>query len=112
MNLTLKFRTVVEDGLILWSGSRHSGDFLALSLVHGTVHYRFDLGGGEVLVIYNGTNLADGAWHRVEIRRHDQWGQLRLDGGAPQSRIAPGKLTQLNTNSGLYIGKQCFPSRC
>ena len=40
------------------------------------------------------------------IQRNEQQGSLVVDNGAKLSRRAPGTLKQLNTNTGLYIGKR------
>lgn len=37
--------------------------------------------------------------------RNSQDGTLKVDGGKPITRRSPGKLRQLNTDTGLYVGK-------
>ena len=108
MRINVRFKTNVGNGLILWSGDHemsHSSDFLSLGLQDEALHYRFNLGGGEVDIFYNGSSIADGEWHDVRLSRSEQKGELLVDGGPPISRNVPGKLTQLNTNTGLYVGK-------
>lgn len=108
MKFTVRFKTNVGNGLILWTGDQspeHRGDFLCLGLQDGVVHFRFNLGGGEVVISYNESSVADGEWHEVTGSRIDKRGELMVDGGNPVVRIVPGSLTQLNTNNGLYVGK-------
>lgn len=59
-------------GLLLWSGRRNmsaAGDFLALGIADGYLHFRFNLGSGEVTIPYNFTQVDDGLWHRVKAVR-------------------------------------------
>ncbi|KAL0278979.1 UNVERIFIED_CONTAM: hypothetical protein PYX00_000637 [Menopon gallinae] len=107
MKINVRLKTDAEDGLILWTGDRemtHSSDFLSLGLQNGIVHLRFNLGGGEVDIAYNRSSLADNEWHEIRASRSEYTGQLAVDGGPAIVRTVPGKLTQLNTNSGLYVG--------
>jgi hypothetical protein len=59
-------------GLLLWSGRQNmsaAGDFLALGIADGYLHFRFNLGSGEVIIPYNFTRVDDGLWHRVKAVR-------------------------------------------
>jgi hypothetical protein len=46
-----------------------AGDFLALGIADGYLHFRFNLGSGEVTIPYNFTQVDDGLWHRVKAIR-------------------------------------------
>ncbi|XP_062708922.1 uncharacterized protein LOC109430547 [Aedes albopictus] len=107
IDLNLRFKTHSLNGLILWTG-RHSAlegdDFLSLGVENGFLHLRYNLGSGEVNIKYNSTKVSDGLWHRVRALRNSQDGTLKVDGGKPITRRSPGKLRQLNTDTGLYVG--------
>ncbi|XP_062543336.1 basement membrane proteoglycan [Armigeres subalbatus] len=107
IDLNLRFKTHSTSGLILWTG-RHSAlegdDFLSLGVENGFLHLRYNLGSGEVNIKYNSTKVSDGLWHRVRALRNSQEGTLKVDGGKPITRRSPGKLRQLNTDTGLYVG--------
>lgn len=69
----MRFRTSSSMGLLLWSGRRNmsaAGDFLALGIADGYLHFRFNLGSGEVTIPYNLTRVDDGLWHRVKAIRY------------------------------------------
>uniref|UniRef100_A0A182PTE9 Laminin G domain-containing protein n=1 Tax=Anopheles epiroticus TaxID=199890 RepID=A0A182PTE9_9DIPT len=106
IDLNLRFRTHSANGLILWTG-RHSAlegdDFLSLGIENGYLHLRYNLGSGEINIKYNSTKVSDGLWHRVRALRNSQDGTLKVDGGKPITRRSPGKLRQLNTDTGLYV---------
>uniref|UniRef100_A0A1Y9H1Y6 Pikachurin n=1 Tax=Anopheles dirus TaxID=7168 RepID=A0A1Y9H1Y6_9DIPT len=108
IDLNLRFKTHSANGLILWTG-RHSAlegdDFLSLGIENGYLHLRYNLGSGEINIKYNSTKVSDGLWHRVRALRNSQDGTLKVDGGKPITRRSPGKLRQLNTDTGLYVGK-------
>ncbi|XP_024082468.1 pikachurin isoform X2 [Cimex lectularius] len=108
VSLNMRFRTTSPSGLIVWTGRTEvrqaSGDFLALGVRDGYLHLRYNLGSGETLLIFNDTRIDDGNWHRVKATRSEQEGTLAVDHGKTITSRSPGKLKQLNTNTGLYIG--------
>uniref|UniRef100_A0A1B6E688 Laminin G domain-containing protein n=1 Tax=Clastoptera arizonana TaxID=38151 RepID=A0A1B6E688_9HEMI len=108
IGINMRFKTSMSSGLLLWSGrtdhSRSGSDFLALALKDGYVHLRYNLGSGEGLVTFNLTRVDDNHWHRLKATRDGQESWLTVDNGEPVSVRSPGKLKQLNTNTGLYIG--------
>ncbi|KAI5644698.1 laminin G domain-containing protein [Phthorimaea operculella] len=122
-NSVLVFRTVVArsrrytatrlifvvftDGLLVWSGRAplsKPGDFLSLAVENSVLVFRYDLGSGEVVIVANHTKVDDGLWHRARATRNRQAGVLEVDGLGSVGKISPGKLKQLNTENGLYIG--------
>lgn len=107
VDINMRFRTSVPEGLLLWSGRRDmtsAGDFLALGIADGLLHFRFNLGSGEVAIEYNASRVDDGLWHRLKAVRNEQEGFITVDNGPTIGKRSPGKLRQLNTNTGLYVG--------
>ncbi|KAK6624756.1 hypothetical protein RUM44_011616 [Polyplax serrata] len=107
MKFNIRFKTNVKNGLILWIGDQgpsHRSDFLSLGLQEGNLHFKFNLGGGETDISHNETSLVDGEWHDVTVTRVGKRGELSVDGRRAIVRTVPGNLTQLNTNTGLYVG--------
>ncbi|KAJ1521249.1 hypothetical protein ONE63_002932 [Megalurothrips usitatus] len=120
----MRMRSTASSGLVLWMGrhpeeddgevqavhQRHGvhpsfgHDFLAVGIQDGLVHLRVDLGSGELFLGYNLTRVNDGQWHRVNVVRRGQEATISVDNGPALGRTAPGRLRQLNTNTGLYIG--------
>jgi hypothetical protein len=45
----------------------------------------------------------------INIFRNDQEGSVTVDNGTAVTKRSPGKLRQLNTNTGLYIGNKQHP---
>ncbi|XP_059473292.1 pikachurin [Neocloeon triangulifer] len=114
LNINIRFRTQSSGGLLLWSGRRSEssgGDSLALGVRAGMLELRYNLGSGEVLLVYNFSRVDDGLWHRVKALRNEQEGALIVDNGPMVTQRSPGRLRQLNTDTGLYIGGVEEPSR-
>ena len=61
-------------GLLLWTGGDNmspASDYLMLGVAeHGKLHFRFNLGNGEAVLIYNETKIDDGRWHRIKATRY------------------------------------------
>ncbi|CAH0598359.1 unnamed protein product [Chrysodeixis includens] len=105
LDINVRFRAVRPRGLLLWSGgARAPPDFLALAIEDSVLVFRYDLGSGEVVIIANHTKVDDGLWHRARATRNRQAGVLEVDGLGSVGKVSPGKLKQLNTENGLYIG--------
>ncbi|EDV37684.1 uncharacterized protein Dana_GF11287 [Drosophila ananassae] len=108
IDLNLRIKTHSENGVILWTGRQGTtdqhDDYLSLGIEQGYLHFRYDLGSGEVDIRFNGTKVSDGLWHRVRAIRNSQEGYLEVDGRKTTVLQAPGKLRQLNTDTGLYVG--------
>ncbi|XP_063833972.1 pikachurin-like [Ostrinia nubilalis] len=106
LDINIRFRSVAADGLLVWSGRAQAtpGDFLSLAVENSVLVFRYDLGSGEVVIIANHTKVDDGLWHRARATRNRQAGVLEVDGLGSVGKISPGKLKQLNTENGLYIG--------
>lgn len=49
-----------------------SADYLALGLKDGYLNFQYNLGSGEVIIVYNITKLDDGKWHSVRATRYDK----------------------------------------
>ncbi|KAJ2944973.1 hypothetical protein O0L34_g1870 [Tuta absoluta] len=107
LDINIRFRSVSADGLLVWSGRAplaKPGDFLSLAVENSVLVFRYDLGSGEVVIVANHTKVDDGLWHRARATRNRQAGVLEVDGLGSVGKISPGKLKQLNTENGLYIG--------
>ncbi|XP_065369844.1 uncharacterized protein SP2353 [Calliphora vicina] len=109
IDLNLRIKTRSENGVILWTGrvgttDQDNDDYLSLGIEEGYLHFRYNLGSGEVDIRFNTTKVSDGLWHRVRAIRDSQEGYLEVDGRKSPTLRSPGKLRQLNTDTGLYVG--------
>ncbi|XP_059056215.1 pikachurin-like [Achroia grisella] len=105
LDINIRFRSSRARGLLVWSGGRGPPhDFLSLAVEDSVLVFRYDLGSGEVVIIANHTKVDDGLWHRARATRNRQAGVLEVDGLGSVGKVSPGKLKQLNTDNGLYIG--------
>ena len=73
MDLYLRFRAFVSEGLLVWFGdertnsNNNNNDFMAISVEDGFVKYTYNLGSGEVTLIYNHSRVDDGVWHSLRV---------------------------------------------
>ncbi|XP_055921913.1 uncharacterized protein LOC129952956 [Eupeodes corollae] len=107
IDLNLRIKTHSRNGVILWTGRQSAldtDDYLSLGIENGYLHLRYNLGSGEANVQFNVTRVSDGLWHRVRAIRNSQEGFLEVDGRKSVVHRSPGKLRQLNTDTGLYVG--------
>ncbi|CAG4994976.1 unnamed protein product [Parnassius apollo] len=115
LDINIRFRARAPQRLLVWSGRARApaapaiphappSDFLSLAIENSVLVFRYDLGSGEVVIIANHTKVDDGLWHRARATRNRQAGVLEVDGLGSIGKISPGKLKQLNTENGLYIG--------
>ena len=73
-SLNLRVKISSPDGLLLWTGgslSAPSSDYLMLGVRHGFLEFRFNLGNGEGVLVYNATKIDDSKWHRIRATRFD-----------------------------------------
>lgn len=104
-SLELEFKTEQSNGLLLYTDDGGTYDFFELKLVEGALRLRYNLGGGaQILTV--GRDLADGHWHKVQVKRDVDKTVLTVDGQS-QVKSSRGKefyFGRLASNSDVYVG--------
>ncbi|XP_061424116.1 basement membrane-specific heparan sulfate proteoglycan core protein isoform X6 [Lethenteron reissneri] len=105
LTLSLEFRPLQLDGLLLYSGARRGihDDFVSVALANGHAELRYHLGSGTA-VLRSPERVQAGRWHRLVVERVEREGWLRLDEGRRVSARSPGRSQGLNLRSPLYLG--------
>ncbi|XP_051875486.1 pikachurin isoform X2 [Pristis pectinata] len=103
MELQLSVRPQAEGGLILYSHDAASKDFIALTLVHRYLEFRFDCGSGTA-VIRSEEPLALNQWHEVKVSRTAKSGILQVDNQRPVEGMAEGAFTQIRCSTDIFLG--------
>ncbi|CAM9944593.1 unnamed protein product [Lampetra fluviatilis] len=105
LTLSLEFRPLQLDGLLLYSGARRGihDDFVSVALANGHAELRYHLGSGTA-VLRSPERVQAGRWHRLVVERVEREGWLRLDEGHRVSARSPGRSQGLNLRSPLYLG--------
>ena len=88
LNIDFNMRTLWSSGVILETSGEV--DYAILELVSGKVHFRFNFGTGEGLVLINSISVNDGHWHHVSIERHGNSAKLLIDNKYEAQGSAPG----------------------
>ncbi|XP_065220791.1 pikachurin-like [Planococcus citri] len=110
VSINMRFKTTSVMGLLLWHGNaaatslNSNKDFLSLAIVNGYLQLSYNVGNGQVSLMYNSTRVDDGHWHRVNIFREVYVASLMVDNGEAIVSKMTGPLRQMNSDSGLYIG--------
>lgn len=104
-SLELEFKTEQPNGLLLYTDDGGTYDFFEVKLVEGALRLRYNLGGGaQILTV--GRDLADGHWHKVQVKRDGEKTSLTVD-GETQIKSSRGKeffFGRLSSNSDVYVG--------
>lgn len=107
LDLKLRFRAFSSEGLLFWAGSRQNLDFnnyMGVGLKNGLIKCSFNLGSGRKEIIVNTTRVDDGNWHNLHIIRYKRQVIVKIDKHSSMAGRSPEPRTQLNINSGLYLG--------
>jgi len=91
----------------MWTGIREptgSSDWFGIGLIDGHLHLAYNLGSGQVEIVYNVTRIDDGQWHNLDIARYKREASIKVDENITVKGISPGSQSQLNINSGLFLG--------
>ena len=100
----ITFKPSSHTGLILYAGdSKHSRDFVSISIINGHVEFRYDLGSG-VMKLASNSEISLNTWHMVEARRNSKYGSLVVDDSDIVTGTASGASTLLNAAGDLYVG--------
>ncbi|XP_061877314.1 neural-cadherin isoform X1 [Entelurus aequoreus] len=83
-HISLEFITQEPDGLLFYSGPLAQAwdhqDFMALEIMEGTPTLKVKRGSGTVVLqLPSNVNVADGRWHRLDVRSSSQEVRLTLD---------------------------------
>ncbi|XP_077567014.1 neural-cadherin-like [Stigmatopora nigra] len=85
-HLSLEFMTEEDDGLLLYTGPMATllpgdvEDFMAIELTGGAPILKINHGSGTlVLQLVNSASLADGRWHRLDVRSNSKEVRFTLD---------------------------------
>ncbi|XP_076343695.1 pikachurin-like isoform X2 [Tachypleus tridentatus] len=105
IELLLVFKPEKPDGVLFYNGNQMdgTGDFVSISLVHGFVEFRFDLGTGPA-VIRSPTSVEMSQWHTLFVSRTGRNGILEVDNQLRVEGTSQGAFTQLSLPLNLYLG--------
>jgi hypothetical protein len=105
LNITMRIRPLANDGVILYNGvsGPGSGDYVAIVLSNGFVHFSYDLGSGAIQ-LQSTRPLQLEAWHTISAVRVASTGSLQVNNDVIVSGRSPGSSQALNVDGSLWIG--------
>uniref|UniRef100_A0A8C9BFN6 Usherin n=1 Tax=Phocoena sinus TaxID=42100 RepID=A0A8C9BFN6_PHOSS len=102
------FRTRVPEGLIVFAASPgNQEEYFAIQLKNGRPYFLFDPQGSAVEVTTtndDGKQYSDGKWHEIIAIRHQDFGQITLDGKYTGSSATLNGSTVIGENTGVFVG--------
>lgn len=102
--ISLKFRTVEPDGLMLYNGgSPGVPDFIAVEMFDGIPYLVIDLGDGVHRYPFSEEEVNDGVPHYMELERRGTYLKITLDGRTREYNI-PSNQDTLNLGTFLFLG--------
>ncbi len=101
----LELKTTQPDGLILFSW-KPEGDFMALELMNGQVHFTFDVGSGaRVVKLKDNVVVNDNAWHKIMVSRPTLGKHLlRVDEKVELDHLPDNSAIHFDMNGVFYVG--------
>ncbi|KAK2589303.1 hypothetical protein KPH14_007854 [Odynerus spinipes] len=105
LELSVTLKPTAPDGVIVYNGhhSDATGDFIALYLSSGYVHFTFDLGTGPA-TLRSDNPVRLGEWLEIEVSRTGRLASLKVEDDPVREILAPGAFTQLFLPLNLYLG--------
>ncbi|KAK6489872.1 protein eyes shut-like protein [Huso huso] len=106
-HLRMQFKSLSPDGMLFYTAqhlSPRSGDFFSVSLTHGFVQLRYNL--GDKTVILQASDRVDASgktWYLVHAGRKGNEGYLALDGKTVTQNLTVG-MTALDATTDFYVG--------
>jgi len=68
-DIELKLKVTSGDGQLLWTSDEANVEFLSVALRDGFVELGYNVGDGDVWMMWNHYRVDDSAWHVVNIKR-------------------------------------------
>jgi len=68
-DIELKFKATRGDGQLLWISDEPNVEFLSVRLTDGFVELGYNVGDGDVWMIWRHYRVDDLAWHVVSVKR-------------------------------------------
>ncbi|XP_028394352.1 uncharacterized protein LOC114518524 isoform X7 [Dendronephthya gigantea] len=101
--LVLYIRPMTDEGVLLYTDSEKSGDFLGLALKDGHLIYRHDVGSGPV-ELRSDEKLNLNHWHKIRVSRRGNRAVVSVDTTIARSRRSVTSSYILNVDNRLYLG--------
>lgn len=104
MFVDFRFKSLEPNGLLFYNGGKR-GEFIAVELVNGHIHYVFDMGDGPITMRDRSrVHMNDNRWHSVTIRRPGPKTHTLIVDDAIEVATASGNNMHLELEGILYVG--------
>ncbi|XP_064466119.1 protein slit-like isoform X2 [Ornithodoros turicata] len=100
-NITIKFATKQEYGVIVYNGDTHH---MAVELFKGRIRVSYDVGNYPVSTMFSFETVPDGEYHTVQLLMEKKNFTMTVDSGVPRTIVNEGPNDYLEVKTPLYIG--------
>jgi usherin len=105
VKMTLYFKTLMEDGILVYLISSSKTDMFAVELRNGRPWFIFDSGSGPgVLTVDDSLSFNDGEWHYLSAEKNRLQGTLTIDGIHMITGSSMGTAQNFGTPQVYYVG--------
>lgn len=103
--VSLLFKTLQPDGVLVYSIDSTNTDFLAIELRNGIPWFLFDTGSGSAAITTSGNErFDDGKWHKLVATREGVNGEISVDNSNTGIGSSLGSNIIIGTLSKFYVG--------
>ncbi|EGI60824.1 PREDICTED: laminin subunit alpha [Acromyrmex echinatior] len=99
----IDIKTMADDGIIFYTSDLSKQDLIAVYVLGGKVHYKFDCGSGPALLVSD-KMINNNQWHIIIFKRDGNYGQLIVDDEEAVTAYSLGHTTAINVNPPFFVG--------
>ncbi|XP_035729977.1 laminin subunit alpha-like isoform X2 [Vespa mandarinia] len=99
----INIKTMSDNGIVFFASDLSKQDVIALYILDGKIHHKFDCGSGPAVLISE-KQINDNQWHYIAFKRNKQIGQLSVDNEAPIIGSSQGHTETINVNPPFFVG--------
>lgn len=99
----IDIQTAEDEGIIFYTSDLNKQDLIAVYVLNGTIHYKFDCGSGPALLVSD-KKINDNQWHIITFKRQGNYGELIVDDENPVTDYSQGDETTIDVNPPFFVG--------
>ncbi|XP_047345121.1 laminin subunit alpha isoform X1 [Vespa velutina] len=99
----INIKTMSDNGIVFFASDLSKQDVIALYILDGKIHHKFDCGSGPAVLISD-KQINDNQWHYIAFKRNKQIGQLSVDNETPIIGSSQGHTETINVNPPFFVG--------
>ncbi|XP_066588247.1 laminin subunit alpha [Prorops nasuta] len=99
----IDIKTLADEGIIFYGTDLTRLDLIAVYVLEGRIHYKFDCGSGPALLTSK-KKINDNQWHNIIFKREGNYGELAIDDEPEITGYSEGHTMAINVSPPFYVG--------